>query len=146
MLCNPLLGKQESQESIQESQNQDKIPKDSRITSVKVRVADPSPLGLRKKHTDKLNFNFMKILEKSCSLVTNSWFTKSTTLYYYKFQHTYFLNHVALENLSPVLASVPSCHAHVILRAAKIIVCAQALYSTFVASRSITLAKELLAR
>ena len=58
----------------------------------------------------KLNFNFMKILEKSSPLVTNPWFTKSTTLSHYKFQHTYSLNHLALENLSPVLASVPSCH------------------------------------
>ena len=107
-MCNPLFGKQESQESIQESQIQTKIPKDSRITSVKVRVADPSPLGLKKKHTDKLNFNFMKILEKSSPLVTNPWFTKSTTLSHYEFQHTYSLNHVALEHLSPVLASVPS--------------------------------------
>ena len=49
MMCNPLFGKQESQESIQEYQNQAKIPKDSRITSIKFRVADPSPLGLRKK-------------------------------------------------------------------------------------------------
>ena len=35
MMCNPLFDKQESQESIQESQNQAKIPKDSRITSVR---------------------------------------------------------------------------------------------------------------
>ena len=58
----------------------------------------------------KLSFNFMKMLEKSSPLVTNPWFTKSMTLSHYKFQHTYSLNHVALENLSPVLASVPSCH------------------------------------
>ena len=113
MMCNPLFGKLESKESIQESQNQAKIPKDSRIMSIncnKFRVADLSPLGLRKKHTDKLIFNFMKILEKSSLLVTNPWFTKSTTLSHYKFQHTYSLNHIALENLSPVLAPVPSCH------------------------------------
>ena len=108
MMYNPLFGKKETQESIQESQNQAKIPKDSTITSVKTQSADPSPLGLRKKHTNKLNFNFMKILEKSSPLVTNPWFTKSTTLSHYKFQHTYSLNHVALENLSPVLASVHS--------------------------------------
>ena len=29
-MCNPLFGKQESQKSIQESQNQAKIPKDSK--------------------------------------------------------------------------------------------------------------------
>ena len=85
-MCNPLFGKQESQESIQESQNQGKIPKDSKITSInKFRVAELSPLGLRKKHTDKINFNFMKILEKSSPLVTNPWFTKSTTLSHYRF-------------------------------------------------------------
>ena len=104
MMCNPLFGKQESQESIQ---NQAKILKSHRS---KFRVANPSPLGVRKKHTDRLNFNFMKILEKSSPLVTNTWFTKLTTLFHYKFQHTYSLNHVALENLSPVLAAVPSCH------------------------------------
>ena len=103
MMCNPLFGKQESQESSQDSERfQNHIGQ--------VRVADPSPLDLRKKHTDKLNFNFMKMLEKSSPLVTNPWFTKSTTLSHYKFQHTYSLNHVALENLSPILASVPSCH------------------------------------
>ena len=110
MICNPLFGKQESQELIQESQNQAKIPKNSELRRSNVRVADPLLLGLRKKHTNNLNFNFMKILEKSSPLVTNPWFTKSTTLSHYKFQHTYSLNHVALENFSPVLASVPSCH------------------------------------
>ena len=41
MMCNPLFGKQESQESIQESQNQAKIPKDSRITSDKSELWTP---------------------------------------------------------------------------------------------------------
>ena len=104
MMCNPLFGKQESKESIQ---NQAKIPESRRS---KFRVAEPLPLGLRKKHTNKLNFNFMKILEKSSPLVTNLWFTKSMTLSRYKFQHTYSLNHIALENLSSILAAVPSCH------------------------------------
>ena len=36
--------------------------------------------GLRDKDTDKLNFNPMKILEKSSPLVTNPWFMKTTTL------------------------------------------------------------------
>ena len=58
--------------------------------------------GLREKDTDKLNFNPTKIL--SSLLVTNSWFTKTTTLSHYRFssyevQHTYSLNHIALENL-----------------------------------------------
>ena len=35
-MCYPLFGKQESQESIQESQSQAKIPKDSRITSIQI--------------------------------------------------------------------------------------------------------------
>ena len=41
MMCNPLFGKQESQESIQECQNQAKIPKDSRITSVQCQSCGP---------------------------------------------------------------------------------------------------------
>ena len=35
MMCNPLFGKQESQESIQEPQNQAKIPKDSDRTYIR---------------------------------------------------------------------------------------------------------------
>ena len=71
MMCNPLFGKQESQELIQESQNQAEILKDSRIMSVKSQDCGPLTSGFRKKHTDKLNFNFMKILEKRSQLVTN---------------------------------------------------------------------------
>ena len=37
----PLFGKQESLESIQESWNQAKIPKDSRITSIKIQSCGP---------------------------------------------------------------------------------------------------------
>ena len=47
MMCNPLFGKQESQESIQESQNQGKIPKDSRITSVKSQSFGPFVSGFK---------------------------------------------------------------------------------------------------
>ena len=36
-MCYPLFGKQESQESVKESQNQAKIPKDSRITLIKIK-------------------------------------------------------------------------------------------------------------
>ena len=38
---NSLFGKQESQESIQESRNQAKISKDSRITSIKIQSCGP---------------------------------------------------------------------------------------------------------
>ena len=37
----PLFGKQELQESIQECQNQAKIPKDSRIMSIKIQSCGP---------------------------------------------------------------------------------------------------------
>ena len=47
MMCNPLFGKQESQESIQESQNQAKILKDSRITSVKSQSCRPLASGFK---------------------------------------------------------------------------------------------------
>ena len=47
MMCNPLFGKQESQESIQESQNQAKIPKDSRIMSVKSQSCGPLASGFK---------------------------------------------------------------------------------------------------
>ena len=43
-MCYPLFGKQESQESIQESQNQAKIPKDSRITSIQIQSYGPLDL------------------------------------------------------------------------------------------------------
>ena len=56
MMCNPLFGKQESQESIQESQNQAKIPKDSRIMSIKIQSCRHLASGFIK-HTDKLNEN-----------------------------------------------------------------------------------------
>ena len=39
-----LFGKQESQELIQESRNQAKMPKDSRITSIEIQSC--GPLGL----------------------------------------------------------------------------------------------------
>ena len=108
MISNPLFGNHKNQfRNLRIKPRLQKIP-ESRGS--KFRVADPLPLGLRKKHTNKLNFNFMKTLEKSSSLVTNPWFTKSMTLSHYKFQHTYSLNHVALENLSPVLAPVLSSH------------------------------------
>ena len=41
MLCYPLFGKQESQESIQESRNQAKILKDSRIMLIKIQSCGP---------------------------------------------------------------------------------------------------------
>ena len=41
VICYPFFGKQESHESIQESQNQAKIPKDSRITSIKIQSCGP---------------------------------------------------------------------------------------------------------
>ena len=44
---NLLFGKQESQESIQESQNQAKIPKDSRITSFKSQSCGPIASGFK---------------------------------------------------------------------------------------------------
>ena len=47
MMCNPLFGKQESQESIQESQNQAKILKDSRIMSVKIQSCGPLASGFK---------------------------------------------------------------------------------------------------
>ena len=47
MMYNPLFGKQESQESIQESQNQAKIPKDSRIMSVKSQSCGPLASGFK---------------------------------------------------------------------------------------------------
>ena len=143
MMCNPLFGKQESQESIQESQNQAKIPESRRS---KVRVADPSLLDLRKKHTDKLNFNLMKILEKSSPLVTNPWCTKSTILSHYKFQRTYLLLESRSTGKSFSCPCICPFLPHVILCAAKLIFCAHALHSIFVSSRSITLEKELLAQ
>ena len=47
MMCKPLFGKQELQESIQESQNQANIPKDSRITSVKSQSCGPLNSGFK---------------------------------------------------------------------------------------------------
>ena len=49
VMCHPLFGNQESQESIQESQNQAKIPKDSRITSIKIQIC--GPLDIRSVYT-----------------------------------------------------------------------------------------------
>ena len=46
-MCNPLFGKQESEESIQESQNQAKIPKDSRIPSIKIQSCGPLTYGFK---------------------------------------------------------------------------------------------------
>ena len=47
VMCYPLFGKQESQESIKESQNQAKIPKDSRITSIKIQSCGPLVTAIR---------------------------------------------------------------------------------------------------
>ena len=47
MMCNPLFDKQESQESIQESQNHAKILKDSKITSVKSQSCGPLASGFK---------------------------------------------------------------------------------------------------
>ena len=41
-MCYPLFGKQESQESVKESQNQAQIPKDPESRRSKFRVADHS--------------------------------------------------------------------------------------------------------
>ena len=64
----------------------------------------------------------------------------SSSLYHY-IQHTYSLNYVALENLL-------SCSflPHVMLHAAKIIVCVHAIFSTYMDSRLIMFEKELFAR
>ena len=105
MMCNPLFGKQESQESIQESQNQAKILKDSRIMSIKIQSCGPLASGFIK-HTDKLNENTREEQPVSHKFLVY----KSTTLSHNKFQHIYSFNHVALENISPVLAPVPCCH------------------------------------
>ena len=40
-MCYALFGKQESQESVKKSQNQANIPKDSRITSIKIQSCGP---------------------------------------------------------------------------------------------------------
>ena len=63
VMCYSLSGKQESQESIKESQNQAKIPKDSRITSIKIQSCGPLVTAI---HACSISFylQYIYVLQK----------------------------------------------------------------------------------
>ena len=97
--------------------------------------------GLREKDTDKLNFNPREkqpVSHKPLVYENNEPVSLQISMQFNI--RTYSSSHVALK----IFFSCPFL-PHAILRAAKIIVCAHALYSTYVASRSITFEKELFA-
>ena len=70
-MCNPLFGKQESQEAIQESLNQAKILNDSRITSIKTQSCGPSAL-YDNVHMCNANKTFLEMNEVAHYVCTSS--------------------------------------------------------------------------